>query len=135
LNSWGDVINSAFALALQALLPPCLPSLTHAPPLLPPSLRFPCSAIVGKLLEGSTTHNAGAVGRIRMIQEGDQEGAAFDVPMDLGKELLARVDELHKRGVSLTAPASLEPEEDLYQMGRRGGGGGRGGRCVCAPAA
>ena len=89
---------------------------------------------MGKLLEGSTTHNAGAVGRIRMIQEGDQEGAAFDVPMDLGKELLARVDELHKRGVSLTAPASLEPEEDLYQMGRRGGGG-RGGRCVCAPAA
>ena len=67
-----------------------------------------------------------------MILEGDQEGAAFDVPMDLGKELLARVDELHKRGVSLTAPASLAPEEDLYQMGRRGAGG-RGGRCVTAP--
>lgn len=56
-------------------------------------------------------------------------GAAFDVPCALATEILARVDELHKRGVSLTAPTALAPEEDLYHTGR-GGRGGRGGRCV-----
>ncbi|EFN52705.1 hypothetical protein CHLNCDRAFT_36787, partial [Chlorella variabilis] len=77
------------------------------------------SGIVGKLLEG-TAFNAGAVGRIRMLEEEGQCGAAFDVPMDLGREIMARVDELHKRGVSLTVPESLPAEEDLYQMGRYG---------------
>ncbi|KAI7840607.1 hypothetical protein COHA_005757 [Chlorella ohadii] len=83
------------------------------------------SAIVAKLLEGSG-HGAHAVGRIRMIQEGEEEGAAFDVPCAVATEILARVGELHKRGVNLTAPTALAPEEDLYSVGR--GRGGRGGR-------
>lgn len=45
----------------------------------------------------------------------------------MAAELLARVGELHKRGVSLTAPAALEPEEDLYHTGRGGRGGHRWG--------
>ncbi|PRW21064.1 glutamate--cysteine chloroplastic isoform A [Chlorella sorokiniana] len=81
------------------------------------------SAIVAKLLEG-TSHSAGAVGRIRMMVEGEEEGAAFDVPCAVAAEILARVGELHKRGVNLTAPTALAPEEDLYHVGR----GGRGGR-------
>lgn len=63
------------------------------------------------------------------LSPGLPAGAAFDVPMDLGREIMARVDELHKRGVSLTVPESLPAEEDLYQMGRYGSRGGRG----CAP--
>lgn len=54
-------------------------------------------------------------------------GAAFDVPMEVGQALLERVEELHKRGVSLTAPTQLEPEEDLYHVGRGRGGGRRCG--------
>ncbi|KAL4420664.1 hypothetical protein ABPG75_010320 [Micractinium tetrahymenae] len=83
------------------------------------------SAIVGKLLEG-TKFGPQAVGRIRMIEQKEDAGAAFDVPIEVGKELMARVEELHKRGVSLTAPTELEAEEDLYHVGRGRGGGRRG---------
>ncbi len=48
------------------------------------------------------------------------------MPCAVATEILARVGELHKRGVNLTAPTALAPEEDLYSVGR--GRGGRGGR-------
>jgi hypothetical protein len=49
------------------------------------------------------------------------------VPLEVSKALMERVGELHKRGVSLTAPDSLPAEEDLYSMGRGGRFGSRDG--------
>lgn len=98
------------------------------------------SAIVGKLFEEEGYANA--VGKIRMIAEGANEGAAFDVPHQVAQALMERQAELHQRGVHLSIPAVVPPEEGLYSPAprrfgsrnsddddRRGGGrfGGRGG--------
>lgn len=81
------------------------------------------AAIVSRLLGSSD--KAGQVGRIRMLGDdaSRQSGAAFDVPKSLADEILAETEELEKRGVSLTVPAALPPEEGLYDPAPRGRGG------------
>ncbi|GAB4820300.1 hypothetical protein N2152v2_007346 [Parachlorella kessleri] len=83
-------------------------------------------AIVSRLLNNHD--KAAQVGRIRLLAEPQNrlEGAAFDVPPMLAQEILALEGELSKRGVTLTQPATLPPEEELYG-GRSGGRGGRDG--------
>lgn len=100
------------------------------------------TAIVSRL---TNQEEAGRLGRIRMIpldKETGMEGAAFDAPHDLARLLTEQDDELSSRGVFLTVPAMLPPEEGLYSdrprgdrdfggSGRRefgGRGGGSGGR-------
>jgi hypothetical protein len=66
---------------------------------------------------------AGRLGRIRMIpldKETGMEGAAFDAPHDLARLLTEQDDELSSRGVFLTVPAMLPPEEGLYSDRPRG---------------
>lgn len=82
-------------------------------------------AIVSRLL---STDKAASIGRIRMMvdEANNLEGAAFDVPKSLANEILANSDELQQRGVQLTTPASLPPEEGLYDPSPYGSRGGRG---------
>ena len=49
------------------------------------------------------------------------------------QEILAKEGELQKRGVSICAPSTLPPEEELYDKPgtRRGGRGGRCAACAC----
>jgi ATP-dependent RNA helicase DDX21 len=105
------------------------------------------AAVVSKLLGDSS--KGSEIGRIRLMDDkvtGNQ-GAAFDVPKVLAEEILAASEELQRRGVSISKPTSLPPEEGLYDppprrsgerfrddgrnsFNRRGGsrgGGGRGG--------
>jgi ATP-dependent RNA helicase DDX21 len=84
------------------------------------------SAIVARLLGNDA---AAEVGRIRMLTDEatGQEGAAFDVPKELVKALMAEIEELEKRGVTLTAPSSLPAEESLYGRDGKVAGGGRDG--------
>lgn len=99
------------------------------------------AAIVGRLLEDPNA----SVGKIRMMTspDGKNEGAVFDVSPELATRILAQVEELGKRGVELTEPTEVPPEESLYgpaprreygdrsdrgggrSYGRGGGGGGR----------
>lgn len=86
----------------------------------------PRSAIVTRLLDDRA--KGSQIGRIRLLMDKPTrlEGAAFDVPPALAAEIMEREGELRKRGVELSMPTSLPPEEDLYSPA--GGRGGRGGR-------
>lgn len=99
-------------------------------------------AIVSKVLDSKD--KGSDIGRIMLMSDdsADMEGAAFDVPKALGDEILAKKDELESRGVVLTMPTTLPPEEGLYDnsrrrgdrredsfdRNRRSGGGSRSGR-------
>ena len=101
------------------------------------------AAIVARLT--GSNESASQVGKIRMIGGQEEQGAAFDVPKALAKEIMAQAEELLSRGVKISAPSTLPPEEGLYdpprgrggrnngdddffERRRSGGGGGRGGR-------
>lgn len=77
------------------------------------------SAIIARLTGDNDA--VSQVGKIRMIDNNDAAGAAFDVPKALAKELMSKAEELQSRGVELTTPATLPAEEGLYDN-RRGGG-------------
>jgi ATP-dependent RNA helicase DDX21 len=94
------------------------------------------AAIVSRLL--SDPDKASHIGRIRMVEADGLQGAVFDVPNDLAKEIMQSTEELTKRDVTLTMPTVLpnsgdelygpEPARgDGYGRGREGGGY-RGGR-------
>lgn len=98
------------------------------------------SAIVARLT--GSNEAASQVGKIRLMGGQDEQGAAFDVPKALAKEILSKADELESRGVKVFAPLTLPAEEGLYdgrgrgrdgdddffeRRRRGGGGGGRGG--------
>jgi ATP-dependent RNA helicase DDX21 len=96
------------------------------------------AAMVARLLGDDA---ASQVGRIRLMADGEDEGAAFDVPPRVAEALLAATAEMAERGVVFTVPDELAPEDDLSAAaasrdreggrsdGRRSGGGygGRGG--------
>ena len=85
------------------------------------------AAIVSRVTENN---DAGSnVGKIRMLSDGKRaQGAAFDVPKALANEIIAKKDELTARGVELTVPTTLPPEEGLYDSSPRRGSGPGGGR-------
>lgn len=70
---------------------------------------------------------SGRVGRIRLLQDQGQEGAAFDLPQETAQELLAMSEELTKRKFTIDKPASLPMEPERRSSGGGYGGGGGGG--------
>ncbi|KAL0035597.1 hypothetical protein WJX79_001244 [Trebouxia sp. C0005] len=74
---------------------------------------------------------AGGVGKIRMLSENGEEGAAFDLPEASAEKMLEQAGELIQRKFTLERPSSLPLQEERggYSSGRsRGGGGGGYGR-------
>ena len=51
-------------------------------------------AVVGIVRNLVSPEASGTVGRIRMLQEGGQEGAAFDLPEEVALEVLAKKEAL-----------------------------------------
>ncbi|KAL3136406.1 hypothetical protein ABBQ38_005663 [Trebouxia sp. C0009 RCD-2024] len=73
---------------------------------------------------------ANGVGKIRMLKDKGEEGAAFDLPQHSAEAMLQHADELTSRKFTLERPASLPMYDDRSGGGGGygGGGGGRGGR-------
>lgn len=73
---------------------------------------------------------AGGVGKIRMLSENGEEGAAFDLPEASAEKMLEQAGELVQRKFTLDRPSSLPLQEErggYSSAGRsRGGGGGYG---------
>lgn len=80
-----------------------------------------------------------SVGRVRMLREGEKQGAAFDLPFESAALMMGHAGLLSTKGITLDVPKSLPM--DLYNFdrsagrgGRGGGRGGRGGRGGGSPA-
>jgi ATP-dependent RNA helicase DDX21 len=92
-------------------------------------------AIVRNLIGDEATKN---IGKVRMLSQDGQDGAAFDLPAAVASEIQTKEAELTKRGFTLDKPHGLPVEEDRFGGGQRdyssrnggrgGGGYGGGGR-------
>ncbi len=67
-------------------------------------------------------------GKVRMLVDGAMEGAAFDVSADVAELILSKTADLQERGLVLSRPSTLPPEDNPYSRDNSRGGGFRGGR-------
>ena len=66
-------------------------------------------AIVRNLIGDEATKN---IGKVRMLSQDGQDGAAFDLPAAVAAEIQTKEAELTQRGFTLDKPHGLPVEED-----------------------